>query len=176
LIHVSYCLLWNPVPEEYKQMTQKCSTLYPTPRLFHKCTSGITKFALIKPRASTMRHQKKGRAGARWRGWPEIGPDGDILLMPYVPKRDNRNWWWWWNLELLNTKSSFAAVRQLQGYNRTFLGHSERVQEWDATHKTQIPLNSPSPCINCSKLNIVFTQYLCIITFIHTCTSGSEQQ
>ena len=34
---------------------------------------------------STMRHQKKGRAGVKLRGWPEIGPDGGVLLMPYVP-------------------------------------------------------------------------------------------
>jgi hypothetical protein len=36
---------------------------------------------------STMRHQKKGRVGAKFRGWPEIGPDGDVLLVPYVPQR-----------------------------------------------------------------------------------------
>jgi hypothetical protein len=29
--------------------------------------------------------QKKGRAGVKSRGWPEIGSDGDILLTPYVP-------------------------------------------------------------------------------------------
>ena len=34
---------------------------------------------------STMRHLKKGRAGVKLRGWPEIGPDGGVLLMPYVP-------------------------------------------------------------------------------------------
>jgi hypothetical protein len=34
---------------------------------------------------STMRQQKKERAGAKSRGWPDIGPDGDILLMPHVP-------------------------------------------------------------------------------------------
>jgi hypothetical protein len=34
---------------------------------------------------STMRQQKRGRAGAKSRGWPETGPDGDILLKPCVP-------------------------------------------------------------------------------------------
>jgi hypothetical protein len=34
---------------------------------------------------STMRQQKRGRAGVKSRGWPEIGSDGDILLMPYIP-------------------------------------------------------------------------------------------
>ena len=34
---------------------------------------------------STMRHQKKGRAGLKKRLWPEIGPDGGVLLTPYVP-------------------------------------------------------------------------------------------
>jgi hypothetical protein len=34
---------------------------------------------------STMRQQKKGSAGVKSRGWSEIGPHGDILLMPYVP-------------------------------------------------------------------------------------------
>jgi hypothetical protein len=24
------------------------------------------------------------------RSWPEIGSEGDVLLMPYVPKGDNR--------------------------------------------------------------------------------------
>jgi len=28
---------------------------------------------------------KKGRAGMKLRGWLEIGPDGGVLLMPYVP-------------------------------------------------------------------------------------------
>jgi len=32
-----------------------------------------------------MRHQKKGRAGMKLRGWAEMGPDGGVLLMPYVP-------------------------------------------------------------------------------------------
>jgi hypothetical protein len=26
-----------------------------------------------------------GRAGVKLRGWPEIGPDGGVLLTPYVP-------------------------------------------------------------------------------------------
>jgi len=34
---------------------------------------------------STMRRLKKGRAGVKLRGWPEIGPDGAVLLTPYVP-------------------------------------------------------------------------------------------
>jgi hypothetical protein len=34
---------------------------------------------------STKRQQKKGRAGTKSRGWPEMGPDGDMLLTPYVP-------------------------------------------------------------------------------------------
>jgi hypothetical protein len=28
-------------------------------------------------------------------GWPEIGPDGDVLLTP-CSLRNNGNWWWWW--------------------------------------------------------------------------------
>jgi len=28
---------------------------------------------------------EKGRAGMKLRGWPEIGPDGGVLLTPYVP-------------------------------------------------------------------------------------------
>jgi hypothetical protein len=28
---------------------------------------------------------KKGRAGVKLRGWPEIGPGGGVLLTPYVP-------------------------------------------------------------------------------------------
>jgi hypothetical protein len=32
----------------------------------------------------------KGRAGVKLRSWPGIGSDGDVLLMPYVPKGDNR--------------------------------------------------------------------------------------
>jgi hypothetical protein len=35
---------------------------------------------------STMRHYKKGRAGVKLRGWPEIGPDSGVLLTPYVPQ------------------------------------------------------------------------------------------
>jgi len=34
---------------------------------------------------STMRRLKKGRTGVKLRGWPEIGPDGGVLLTPYVP-------------------------------------------------------------------------------------------
>jgi hypothetical protein len=34
---------------------------------------------------STMRQQKKGRARAKSRAWPETGPDDNILLTPYVP-------------------------------------------------------------------------------------------
>jgi hypothetical protein len=34
---------------------------------------------------STMRHLKKGGAGVKLRRWPEIGPDGGVLLTPYVP-------------------------------------------------------------------------------------------
>jgi hypothetical protein len=34
---------------------------------------------------STISDQKKGRAAAKSRGWPEMGPDGDVLLTPYVP-------------------------------------------------------------------------------------------
>jgi len=33
---------------------------------------------------STMRHYKKGRAGVKLRGWPEIGQDGGVLLAPNV--------------------------------------------------------------------------------------------
>jgi len=40
---------------------------------------------------STMRHYKKGRAGMKLRGWPEIGPDGGILLTTYLPLRNKRN-------------------------------------------------------------------------------------
>jgi len=36
---------------------------------------------------STTRHQKKGRAGVKLRSWPERGSDGNVLLMPCVPKR-----------------------------------------------------------------------------------------
>jgi predicted ArsR family transcriptional regulator len=35
---------------------------------------------------STTRHLEKERAGVKLSSWPEIGSDGDILLMPYVPK------------------------------------------------------------------------------------------
>jgi hypothetical protein len=28
----------------------------------------------------------RGRAGVKSRSWPEIGSDGDVLLVPYVPK------------------------------------------------------------------------------------------
>jgi hypothetical protein len=34
---------------------------------------------------STVRNSKKGRAEMKLRGWPEIGPDGGVLLTPYVP-------------------------------------------------------------------------------------------
>jgi hypothetical protein len=33
---------------------------------------------------SAVRHWEKGRAGVKLRGWPEIGPDGGVLLTPYV--------------------------------------------------------------------------------------------
>ena len=35
---------------------------------------------------STTRHYEKERAGVKLSSWPEIGSDGDVLLMPYVPK------------------------------------------------------------------------------------------
>ena len=35
---------------------------------------------------STARHWEKERAGVKLNSWPEIGPDGDVLLTPYVPK------------------------------------------------------------------------------------------
>ena len=34
---------------------------------------------------STVWLWKKGRAGVKLRGWPEIGPDGGVLLTPCVP-------------------------------------------------------------------------------------------
>ena len=33
-----------------------------------------------------MRHQEKERAGVKLSSWPEIGSDGDVLWMRYVPK------------------------------------------------------------------------------------------
>ena len=35
---------------------------------------------------STARHWEKETAGVTLNSWPEIGSDGDVLLMPYVPK------------------------------------------------------------------------------------------
>jgi hypothetical protein len=34
---------------------------------------------------STLKHYKMERAGMKVRGWPEIGPDGSVLLTPYIP-------------------------------------------------------------------------------------------
>jgi len=34
---------------------------------------------------STLRHEKKGRAGMKLRGWPKTQPGGGVLLMPYIP-------------------------------------------------------------------------------------------
>ena len=39
---------------------------------------------------STVRQQDRERAGVKLNSWPETGSDGDVLLTPYVPKRDNR--------------------------------------------------------------------------------------
>jgi len=46
---------------------------------------GVGDLDICGEELSTMRHYKMGRAGLKLRGWPEIGPDGGVLLMTYVP-------------------------------------------------------------------------------------------